>query len=359
MTDDNDKVYVIAEAGVNHNGDPARARAMIEVAAAAGTDAIKFQTFVPEALAAASAAKAAYQQRNLGGNDSQLEMLRHLALDFDSHHDLHAHCATCGIDFLSSPFDAHSANFLIDTLRLPVIKLGSGELTNAPLLWQLARRDVHLILSTGMATLAEVIEALGVCCLALDGITPHSPQHCREAFDATRLQERVTLLHCTTEYPCPVDQVNLRAMDTLRTQTGLPVGYSDHTAGSTVSLAAVARGARVIEKHFTLDRSLPGPDHAASLEPAELTSMISAIREVSLALGSADKTPSAGERSNAAVARKSLVAARAVRRGELFDAASLTVKRPGNGIAPLRYWSLLGTPADRDYAADELIGDAP
>ena len=208
-----------------------------------------------------------------------------------------------------------------------------------------------------MATLDEIHQALGLCCLAMDGITPHSAQECLDAFDSERLHGRVSIMHCTTDYPCPFDQVNLRAMDTLRTCFGLEVGYSDHTAGIAVSLAAVARGARIIEKHFTLDRALPGPDHAASLEPGELTDLVAGIRAVSLALGHSEKTPGSAELRNAGVARKSLVAARPIRRGEAFDQDNLTTKRPGCGLAPLYYWSLLGTVADRDYATDEPIGE--
>ena len=353
----NDTVYVIAEAGVNHNGDLQRALAMIDVAAEAGADAVKFQTFVPTALVSAAARKADYQQHNDPQAESQLAMLERLTLDFDSHFLLLEHCEARGIDFLSSPFDAGSARFLLERLQLRRIKLGSGELTNAPLLWQLATAGIELILSTGMATLDEIHQALGLCCLALDGITPHSAQECLDAFDSERLQGRVSIMHCTTDYPCPFDQVNLRAMDTLRTCFGLEVGYSDHTAGIAVSLAAVARGARIIEKHFTLDRALPGPDHAASLEPGELTDLVAGIRAVSLALGHSEKTPGSAELRNAEVARKSLVAARPIRRGEAFDQDNLTTKRPGCGLAPLYYWSLLGTVADRDYATDEPIGE--
>ncbi|HPE80588.1 MAG TPA: N-acetylneuraminate synthase [Gammaproteobacteria bacterium] len=353
----NDTVYVIAEAGVNHNGDLQRALAMIDVAAEAGADAVKFQTFVPTALVSAAARKADYQQHNDPQAESQLAMLERLTLDFDSHFLLLEHCEARGIDFLSSPFDAGSARFLLERLQLRRIKLGSGELTNAPLLWQLATAGIELILSTGMATLDEIHQALGLCCLALDGITPHSAQECLDAFDSERLQGRVSIMHCTTDYPCPFDQVNLRAMDTLRTCFGLDVGYSDHTAGIVVSLAAVARGARIIEKHFTLDRALPGPDHAASLEPGELTDLVAGIRAVSLALGHSEKTPGSAELRNAEVARKSLVAARPIRRGEAFDQDNLTTKRPGCGLAPLYYWSLLGTVADRDYATDEPIGE--
>ncbi len=350
-----DSVYVIAEAGVNHNGDPARARDMIDVAADAGADAIKFQTFVPAALASREATKAAYQQRNDATSESQLGMLSRLALDFDSHHQLLQHCQARGIDFLSSPFDLHSARFLIDDLGLQRIKLGSGELTNAPLLWQLATHGISLILSTGMATLDEVRQALGLCCLARDGIAPLSARQCSAAFVPGMLNGRVSLMHCTTEYPCPADQVNLRAMDTLAEMSGLPVGYSDHSEGLGVSLAAVARGARIIEKHFTLDRTLPGPDHAASLQPDELHALIANIRVVSQALGRSAKTPGDNELRNARVARKSLVAALPIRRGEPFTEQNLTTKRPGDGLSPMRYWALLGQPADRDYAADELI----
>jgi N-acetylneuraminate synthase len=350
-----DHVYVIAEAGVNHNGDLARALEMIEVAADAGADAVKFQSFLPEALASPNAPKAGYQRRNEPGSESQLAMLSRLALDFDDQHRLFEYCRERGIDFLSSPFDPDSARFLHEELRLQTIKLGSGELTNAPLLWLLAEAGVRLILSTGMATLDEVRTALGVCCLALDGIEPGSAAQALAAYEPARLVDRVTLMHCTTAYPCPPGEINLRAMDTLREATGLTVGYSDHSEGIAVSLAAVARGARLIEKHFTLDRGLPGPDHAASLTPAELGELVQGIRTVSLALGSADKGPSATELANAAVARKSLVAARPIRAGEPFDRNNLTSKRPGAGLSPLRYWSLLGRPARFDYAADDPI----
>ncbi|MDJ0739285.1 MAG: N-acetylneuraminate synthase [Gammaproteobacteria bacterium] len=350
-----DRVYVIAEAGVNHNGDVGRALAMIDVAADAGADAVKFQTFVPSALASAGAHKADYQRRNDPGDDSQLAMLQRLALPFDQQRRLLLHCQQRDIDFLSSPFDTASATFLLDDLALPTIKLGSGELLNAPLLWQVAASDAGLILSTGMATLDDVRLALGVCCLAGDGIAPRSPQHCRDACEPSRIADRVRLMHCTTAYPCPPGDVNLRAMDTLRDATGLEVGYSDHTTGIAVGLAAVARGARLIEKHFTLDRALPGPDHAASLDPAGLRALVDGVRTVSQALGSAHKRPGAAEMANAGAARKSLVAAAAIRAGEPFTPATLTSKRPGDGVSPLHYWALLGQPAKRDYAADELI----
>lgn len=355
-----DHVYIIAEAGVNHNGDLDRALALVDAAADAGADAVKFQTFRPEALVTAGARQADYQIRNEGDAGSQLAMLQRLVLQPEDHHRLMARCAERDIDFLSSPFDPESADFLLHQLQLPRLKLGSGELTNGPLLLQIARSGRELILSTGMATLDEVREALGV--LAFGYLQPGEPSG-RAALlaalahpDAAEvLKRRVTLLHCTTEYPCPPDQVNLRAMDTLAETFGLPVGYSDHTLGIQVSVAAAARGARILEKHFTLDRTLPGPDHVASLEPDELTALVTAVRAVSQALGSAAKTPAAVERKNAAVARKSLVAARAIAAGETFSPDNLTVKRPGDGRSPLDYWDVLGQTAARAYTADEVI----
>lgn len=355
-----DHVYIIAEAGVNHNGDLERALAMVDAAAEAGADAVKFQTFDPAALVTGSAPQADYQIRNEGDSGGQLAMLQRLVLTHEAHHALMAHCAKCGIDFMSSPFDADSARFLIDQLQLPRLKLGSGELTNAPLLLQIAHANRALILSTGMANLDEIREALGV--LAFGYLNRNAPSG-RDDFMAvlddeqawTVLREKVSLLHCTTEYPCPLEQVNLRAMDTLADSFGLPTGYSDHTLGIEVSVAAAARGATILEKHFTLDRSLPGPDHVASLEPDELAALVRAVRQISQALGSAGKQLAPSEEKNRAVARKSLVASRVLAQGELFSADNLTSKRPGTGRSPLDYWDLLGTPASHAYAADEVI----
>lgn len=353
-------IYIIAEAGVNHNGDVQRALAMVDAAAAAGADAVKFQTFRPEALASRHAAQADYQIRNEGDSGSQLAMLQRLTLDFDAHHQLLRRCQERGIDFLSSPFDTDSARFLMQELALPRLKLGSGELTNAPLLLQIARAGRELILSTGMATLDEVQAALGVLAF---GYSRHDEPRTRADFTTALqdpdvselLRDKVTLLHCTTEYPCPLEQVNLRVMDTLREVTGLAVGYSDHTLGIQISVAAAARGATVLEKHFTLDRSLPGPDHVASLEPDELAALVSAVRDITQALGEPTKRPSTVELQNATVVRKSLVAAAPIRAGECFNKDNLTVKRPGNGRSPMDYWDLLGQTADRDYGEDEVI----
>ena len=348
-------VYLIAEAGVNHNGSIERALDMVDVAASAGADAIKFQTFIPSALASVHAAKAAYQRQQDPNNESQLAMLQSLALDFEAHASLLNHCRERDIDFLSSPFDETSADFLLNGLRLPTIKLGSGELTNGPLLWRIANSEAKLILSTGMSTMGEMETALGLCCLAMDDKTPASEEQCRAALDTQRLVGKITLMHCTSEYPCPTANANLRAMDRIAERFGLPVGYSDHTQGIEVSLAAVARGASVIEKHFTLERGLPGPDHAASLLPEELRALTSGMRTISQALGTNEKTPSPVERDNARVARKSLVAARDIAQGEIFTKDNLTSKRPGTGVTPLRYWALLGKPALHSYTADDLI----
>jgi N-acetylneuraminate synthase len=364
MTEQPDKVYIIAEAGVNHNGDLARALALVDAAAETGADAVKFQTFKPEALASRHAAQAEYQIRNTADTHddqgSQLAMLQRLALSFDDHHVLATRCRENHIAFLSSPFDAASAHFLIKDMALPRLKLGSGELTNGPLLLQIAQAGRSLILSTGMATLEEVREALGVIAFGLLNITaPPSRSAFADAFCNLQaqalLKEHVTLLHCTTEYPCPPEQVNLRAMDTLFDSFGLPVGYSDHTEGIGIAVAAAARGAQVIEKHFTLDRTLPGPDHRASLEPEELRSMVEAIRALAPVFGLAEKQPAPAEAANAAVVRKSLVAARPIRAGEAFSEENLTIKRPGTGRSPMDYWALLGQPARQNYDADEVI----
>lgn len=365
----NESTYIIAEAGVNHNGDLNRAIAMVDAAAEAGADAVKFQTFKPEALASCHAEQAEYQIRNEGNTQnnpaSQLNMLKRLALTFADHHALLAHCKKRNIEFLSSPFDPDSARFLIEEMNLPRLKLGSGEITNGPLLLQLALTKRPLIISTGMATLDEIREALGVVAFGFlnDGTVQPRTAPSRTAFNTAfshpqgqaLLKERITLLHCTTEYPCPPDQVNLRAMDTLADTFNLAIGYSDHTLGIHVSLAAVARGAKVIEKHFTLDRQLPGPDHVASLEPGELKMMIDGIRDLSMALGSPEKMPSPTEQNNMTVARKSLIAAKAIRNGETFTEDNVAIKRPGNGRSPMDYWEILGQTARQNYDADEVI----
>lgn len=352
------RTFIIAEAGVNHNGELDIALRLVDAAADAGADCVKFQTFQADRLASAMAPKAAYQQATTGAEDSQLEMLKRLELSRSAHLKLMERCKERGLVFLSTPFDHLSLSFLVDDLRLQSIKLGSGELTNAPLLYAAGRTGKDLLVSTGMGTLAETEEALGaIACGAL----ARAPS--RAAFAAALesaegkelIARRVALLHCVTEYPSPVEESNLRAMETLRGAFGLRVGYSDHTSGVAVAIAAAALGAEVIEKHLTLDRTLPGPDHRASLEPGELRDLVLAIRQVEAALGDGVKAPRPSEMKNITVARKSLVAACAIKEGEPFTTENLTTKRPGNGRSPFELWDLLGKPATRNYRPDELI----
>ena len=353
-------VLIIAEAGVNHNGSIERALGLVDAAADAGADFVKFQTFKADKLASAKAPKADYQKAATGNNQSQLDMLRQLELSAADHAALIARCKARKIQFLSTPFDAESLGFLAKHLKLDVIKLPSGELTNPLLLLEAAQSRMHIILSTGMGTLAEIEEALGV--IAFGYLTPNA-RPSRAAFKRAyksrkahaALRKRVTLLHCTTEYPAPFADVNLRAMDTMAEEFALPVGYSDHTPGIAVSIAAVARGAVMIEKHLTLDRTLPGPDHRASIEPPELAAMVQAIRETELALGDGRKICRPSEKKNRAVARKSLVTARAVPKGEMFTTDNLTAKRPGDGRSVYDYWDVLGKPAKRNYGEGEPL----
>ena len=354
------RAHVVAEAGVNHNGSLSLAKQLVDVAAEAGADAVKFQTFRATSLVSRVAAKAPYQRRTTDDSTSQLAMLQALELDVEAHVELVRHCAMRHIEFLSTPFDLESLDLLARRLGLPRFKLSSGEITNAPLLLEAARVGRPIILSTGMSTLSEVEEALGVLAFGYTEplVEPRSSAF-RRAFerDAGKdaLARNVTLLHCTSAYPVPDAEINLRAMDTLRRAFGLPVGLSDHSVGITVALAAVAREAAIVEKHFTLDRSMPGPDHNASLEPAELAEMIRGIRIVEQALGTATKQSTSSEQGNLSFARKSLVAARDIREGEAFTPSNLTAKRPGDGISPMRYWDFLGKTASQNFAHDEPI----
>jgi len=355
-----DQVYIIAEAGVNHNGSLDLALQMIDVAAEAGVDAIKFQTFKAERLVSMNAQKAEYQTKTTETSESQFEMLKKLEIDEAAHLELIDRCQQRGIQFLSTPFDLESVDLLAVSLDLPILKIPSGEITNAPLLLKAASTDKPVILSSGMCTLADIESALGVLAFGyLHTNNPPSNIAFQEAFRSTEgqqaLRKRVTLLHCTTEYPAPFQEVNLYAMDTISVAFGLPVGFSDHTEGIVVPIAAVALGAVVIEKHFTLDRNLPGPDHKASLEPDELRQLVQSIRQVEQALGSKLKLPSPSEIKNMTAARKSIFAAMDIRAGELFTSFNLTVKRPGNGMSPLFFYELLGKKADRDFAFDEEI----
>ncbi len=356
-----ERVFVIAEAGVNHNGSPEMAFRLIDAAAEAGADAVKFQTFRTDKVVTAAAPKAAYQAANTGESGSQIDMIRKLELGDDVFRRLAAHAAARNIEFMSTPFDLDSLRFLAgNDIGLKRLKVPSGEITNALLLIEAARTGLPLIVSTGMSTLDEIETALGVIAFGLTRANElPSLEKCRAAYATAAgraaLTEKVTLLHCTTEYPAPLADVNLRAMATMRERFGLPVGYSDHTEGIAVPIAAAALGAVAIEKHFTLDRTLPGPDHRASLEPADLKAMVDGIRAASEALGSPEKAPTPSEAPNIPIARRSLVAARAIRQGEVFDAVMIDAKRPGGGLSPMLAWSLIGTRAKRDFAKDEQL----
>ncbi|AMK77764.1 MULTISPECIES: N-acetylneuraminate synthase [Methylomonas] len=352
-------VFIIAEAGVNHNGSLQTAMQLVDAAVAAGADAVKFQTFKAEKLVTQSAAKADYQKHTTGAAESQLDMLRKLELKYEFHFQLRDYCQSQGIEFLSTAFDLDSLRFLVDELGISRLKIPSGEITNGPFLLAHAQAGKGVIVSTGMATLGEVEAALGVLAFGFLGWEQPSLAAFQQAYSTEAgqavLKEKVTLLHCTSEYPTPMADVNLRAMDVLQHAFGLPVGYSDHTEGLVVPIAAVARGAVVIEKHFTLDRSQKGPDHQVSLEPAELKQMVWEIRTVEQALGRPGKMPQAVELQNRAVVRKSLVAATPIIAGEKLSAKNLTCKRPGTGLSPMDYWRLLGQISGRDYETDDLI----
>jgi len=354
------KTLIIAEAGVNHNGSLERALRLVDVAAEAGADYVKFQTFKAGSLVSALAPKADYQKATTGEKESQFEMLRKLELDSGAYKTLINHCHRKGIMFLSTPFDEDSIDLLVDTLGLKTIKIGSGEITNGPLLLHLGMKRTNVVLSTGMSTLGEIEEALGA--LAFGFLNPQSKpslmafKHAYTSEEAQKiLQEKVTLLHCTTEYPAPFFEVNLNVMKTMKQAFNLPVGYSDHTKGIAVPVAAAAMGAVVIEKHFTLDRNLPGPDHKASLEPQELAEMVRSIRQIEKALGSSKKIPGRTEMRNLGVARKSLVAKRAITKGETFTQENITCKRPGIGISPMMYWDVIGKNAPRNFEVDEVL----
>lgn len=330
------KTFIIAEAGVNHNGSLELAKKMVDVACEAGADAVKFQTFKAVNLVSRSAQKADYQQQTTDKNESQFEMIKKLELDVSAHEELIRYCSQKDIMFLSTPFD-HDSIDLLDRLGLRIFKIPSGEITNLPYLRHIGSLNKQVILSTGMANLGEIEAALQV--LTKAGTN----------------RENITVLHANTEYPTPMQDVNLRAMQTIAQAFDVAVGYSDHTQGIEVDIAAVALGATVIEKHFTLDKSMAGPDHKASLEPQELAAMLRAIRNIERALGSSIKQPSPSESKNMSVARKSLVARIAIQKGEIFTEENLCVKRPGNGISPMRWDEVLGTHAKKNYAEDDLI----
>jgi N,N'-diacetyllegionaminate synthase len=329
-------VFIIAEAGVNHNGDLQLAKQLVDVAAEAGADAVKFQTFKAETLVSLDAPKAAYQKQTTAADESQFAMIKKLELDLDTHHLLLAHCRDRGIQFLSSPFDLESVDLLLN-LGIEIFKIPSGEITNLPYLRKISSLNKKVILSTGMSTMQEIEAAIQVF------------------FTAGLQKAQLTLLHCNTEYPTPMTDVNLRAMQTLADSFDVKVGYSDHTLGIEIPIAAVALGATVIEKHITLDNNLPGPDHRASLEPQELVAMVRAIRNLEHAMGDGVKKPTPSEEKNRLIARKSIVACRRIKKGELLSSDNLTTKRPATGISPMEWDQLIGTPASKGFQADEVI----
>ena len=330
------RTLIIAEAGVNHNGDLELAKQLIDAAAEAGADLVKFQTFNASRQVTRTAKKADYQNQTTDSKESQHEMLRRLELTVDMHHELIAHCATRNIGFFSTGFDIESVDLLV-SLGQDHFKIPSGEITNLPYLRHIGRLGKAVIFSTGMATMGEIEAAIDVLEQA-----------------GTR-RANITVLHCTTEYPTPMDEVNLRAMQSIHAAFGVAVGYSDHTSGIEVAIAAVALGACVIEKHFTLDRNLPGPDHKASLEPQELKAMVAAIRNIEIALGDGIKRLTPSEVRNKPIVRKSLVASQTIKAGEVFSAQNITAKRPGTGVSPMRWDEIMGRTASRDFEPDELI----
>ncbi|MDD6573033.1 MAG: N-acetylneuraminate synthase [Thermoflexaceae bacterium] len=329
-----DHVCIIAEAGVNHNGDFDLAKKMVDSAKEAGVDYIKFQTFVPEKLVSKSAEKAQYQKDTTGNTETQLQMLQKLTLSKENFIELKEYCDQIGIGFISTPFDLESIEFL-NSFGMDFWKIPSGEITNLPYLEAIAATGRKVVMSTGMCDINEIKLAVEV--LEKGGVND------------------IELLHCNTQYPTPFEHVNLKAMQTIEEETGKKVGYSDHTKGIEVPIAAVAMGATIIEKHFTLDKNMEGPDHQASLEPAELKAMVTAIRNIELALGTGEKEPTKSEIGNRKVARKSIVAKKKIQYGEIFTEDNLTIKRPGNGISPMRWYEVLGQKAKKNFEEDELV----
>ena len=330
------KVFIIAEAGVNHNGSINLAKKLIDVASESGADAVKFQTFKAEKLVSKHAQKADYQKETTDKNESQFEMIKKLELDSDTHKELMAYCKTKNIIFLSTPFDHDSIDLLSD-LGLEIFKIPSGEITNLPYLRHIGKLNKKVILSTGMADIGEIEDALDIL------------------INSGTKKENILVLHANTMYPTPMEDVNLKAMVTIGSTFDIKYGYSDHTLGIEVDIAAVAMGACCIEKHFTLDRNMEGPDHKASLEPDELKAMVKAIRNIELALGSSVKKPSKSEIPNMQIARKSIVAKLDIKKGDKLSEENITIKRPGNGINPMRWDEIVGTIATKDYEEDELI----
>jgi len=330
------KVFIIAEAGVNHNGSLDLAKRLIEIAVDSGADAVKFQTFKAESLVSKNAQKADYQKQTTDASESQFDMIKKLELDVETHRELIAYCQEKDIMFLSTPFDHESVN-LLSGLGLQIFKIPSGEITNLPYLRHIGSLDKQVILSTGMSNLKEVGDALNIL------------------INSGTSKDNVTVLHANTMYPTPMEDVNLNAMLTIQKEFGVDIGYSDHTLGIEVDIAAVAMGASCIEKHFTLDKTMDGPDHKASLEPEELKAMVSAIRNIEKALGSGKKKSSPSESVNIDIARKSIVASQSIKKGDKLSSKNITTKRPGTGISPMKWDDIIGAFAKRDYQMDDLI----
>lgn len=332
----NKHVIIIAEAGVNHNGSLELAKKLVDEAKKAGADYVKFQTSTPEKVISVYAEQAEYQKNNTGTQESQLDMVRKIMLSLEEFRPLKEYCDKVGIKFMSTPFDLDAIDYL-SSFDMDYMKVPSGEITNLPYLRKIAKLNMPVILSTGMSRIGEVEDAINIL------------------IDGGMKREDIILLHCNTEYPTPYEDVNLKAMLTLRDTFGVRVGYSDHTKGIEIPIAAVAMGAEVIEKHFTLDHNLPGPDHVASLEPKELKAMVDSIRNIEIAIGSGLKVVSSSEEKNIKIARKSIIAARDIKMGEIFTEENLTVKRPGDGVSPMLWDSVIGTKAKRDFVYDEPI----
>ena len=361
MPESDKNVFVIAEVGVNHNGDPNLAAELVDIARDVGADAVKFQTFEASALVTSAAEKARYQKAATKDAESQREMLEQLQLDAETHFSLMRQAQALDLQFMSTAFDEKSLDFLVEELDLPILKIPSGEITNGPLLLEFARTRRDLIISTGMSSMEEVQTALSVIAFGLVGTGEPSMAAFRQAYASDEgqaaLRSKVTVLHCTTQYPAPPESVNLQAMVSMGHTFGLKMGYSDHTPGTAVACAAVALGARVIEKHITKDKRLAGPDHAASLNPEEFKALVEAVRTVEQSLGDGVKAPHKDEIENIPVARKSLVASKGIMKAEDFSEANVTAKRPGDKRSPMDLWDLLGTTATRDYEPEEPINN--
>jgi N-acetylneuraminate synthase len=357
------KVYIIAEAGVNHNGSKQKAFELIDVALSAGADAVKFQTFKTKNIVTETANKANYQKLTTSPEKSQFDMLNMLELPYETFHELFDYCNKKGIDFLSTAFDLESLSFLVNDLKLKTLKIPSGEITNGPLLLEHALTGCDLILSTGMSTIDDIEDALGVIAFGFMNSKTLNIHPSSKAFQESFLSdegkklltEKVTLLHCTSEYPAPMNEINLNAMLTMSKRFGLNFGYSDHSEGISIPTAATALGAVIIEKHFTLDNSLQGPDHMSSLDPLELRAMVIAIRDIEVAMGNGKKQIMPSELKNQDTARKSLVAGQLIEVGDIFTYENLSIKRPGNGISPMNYWNYLGVKSSKKLDPDQLL----